>query len=225
MPNNYPKFKHITRRLQVFALLAATLISSQGAQANPPNPTKPLTLLILGDSLSAAYGMAPSEGWVNLLQTQLLASHVKIVNASISGETSSGGKQRIQKLIAEHAPKWLILELGANDALRGQNLKYTEKNLQFILNQCQPPTCQALLLGIKLPTNYGPAYEQALEKMYQRLATQNAVLFDPFFLADLALDPNRVQTDGLHPNAQAQPFIKDRIWQHIRVWFNTKQTQ
>lgn len=176
------------------------------------------TLIVLGDSLSAAYGMDKEKGWVAQLRQRLTPLGIKVVNASISGETSSGGIQRWQRLQADYQVDYLILELGANDGLRGQNLKATERNLSRILQSCLSQNCQALLLGIKLPTNYGPAYEQAMSQMYQNLAQKHSVAFDPFFLEDVALDPDLMQADGLHPNAKAQPIILQRIWSQLKTW-------
>ncbi len=168
-------------------------------------------LLILGDSLSAAYGISEQDGWVALLQKQLTEENIKIVNASISGETTSGGKNRLPALLKKYQPKWIIVELGANDALRGQNLKITKQNLQQIITQSQQQGTKVLLLGIKLPTNYGMAYDKILQKVYKNIATKNNLLFDPFFLETVALNPKMMQADALHPNEKAQPFILNRL--------------
>lgn len=174
-------------------------------------------LLVLGDSLSAAYGIEVEKGWVNLLQQELKENtnyaDVEIVNASISGETTSGGKQRFNHLVKQHEPSWVILELGANDALRGQNLQATQRNLESIIQVCAnvTPQCHVMLLGIRLPTNYGPAYDKFLQKIYRDLAQKYNLLFDPFFLEPVALDSDYMQSDGLHPNALAQPIILQRL--------------
>ncbi|MDG6778400.1 arylesterase [Thiomicrorhabdus sp. zzn3] len=173
-----------------------------------------ITLLVHGDSLSAAYGMERDDGWVALLQKA--QPQLNVVNSSISGETTSGGKQRLPKLMETYRPDILILELGANDALRGQNLKTTERNLQAMIDRCLAAQCTPVLLGIRLPTNYGPAYERMLQKMYADLAEKNAVAFDPFFIEPVALDPDLMQLDGLHPNAQAQVQIYQRVWALIQ---------
>jgi len=169
----------------------------------------------MGDSLSAAYGISSDKGWVALLANRLSSQSITIVNASLSGETSSGGLQRLPHLINKHRPKWMILELGANDALRGQSLKKTRNNLQKMISQCLENACQPLLLGIRLPTNYGPAYDRALQRMYKALAEQNDILLDPFFLENVALDPELMQADGLHPNTKAQPIILERLVQRL----------
>lgn len=173
-------------------------------------------LMVLGDSLSAAYGISVEQGWVTLLQDAL--PNYKVVNASISGETTSGGKQRLPTLMKQHAPSVLVVELGANDALRGQNLNATKQNLQTILNACleAESTCKPVLLGIRLPTNYGPAYDALLQKIYQDLAIENSVAFHPFFLEQVALDPVLMQDDGLHPNALAQPLILDAVLETLK---------
>ena len=179
-------------------------------------------LLVLGDSLSAAYGMEMTKGWVSLLQNKLDQSSKKItvINASISGETTSGGKSRLATLLKQHQPQWVIVELGANDALRGQNLKTTRANLNQIIETSKQFNAEVLLLGIRLPTNYGPAYDLALQKMYQQLADEHQLLFDPFFLEEVALNPDLMQDDGLHPNAKAQPVILDRLWPLIKKQIN-----
>lgn len=166
---------------------------------------------MLGDSLSAAYKMPIHSGWVALLQKQVSAQNIQVINASISGETTSGGKNRLPALLTKHQPKWVIVELGANDALRGQNLKFTKQNLQQIVQMSKEKEAHVLLLGIKLPTNYGPAYDKMLQRTYQSIATNNQLLFDPFFLETVALEPDMMQQDALHPNEKAQVFILKRL--------------
>ena len=169
------------------------------------------TILVLGDSLAAAYGIDREKGWVSLLAKTLANS--SIVNASISGETTSGGLQRLPALMQKHRPDVLVIELGANDALRGQNLKTTKQNLQNMIDLCQQAdkSCRTILLGVQLPTNYGPAYDALFQKMYRDLAQNNNLSFDPFFIEDVALDPGLMQADGLHPNTEAQPIILKRV--------------
>ncbi|PLA75209.1 arylesterase [Hydrogenovibrio sp. SC-1] len=193
-----------------------SVTQAQSTEITAKDTNSPAKLLVLGDSLSAAYGMAVEQGWVALLSQKLHPS-ITIVNASISGETSSGGKNRLPALLKQHQPNWLILELGANDALRGQSLRSLRKNLTTIIEQGQQAGAEVLLLGIRLPTNYGPAYDEALSQLYQDLADRYQLLFDPFFLAELALDPQWIQADGLHPNAQAQPKILQRLWPRIQM--------
>ena len=185
----------------------------QGLQSAPAKPV----LLVLGDSLSAAYGMDIKKGWVTLLQRQ--RPNYQVVNASISGETTSGGKQRLPALMQQHQPSVLIIELGANDALRGQDLNSTKRNLQTMVQAClnaQTP-CQPVLLGIRLPTNYGPAYDAFLQTIYQDVARENAITFHPFFIELVALNPELMQPDGLHPTAQAQPYILKTVLQTLEM--------
>jgi acyl-CoA thioesterase-1 len=175
--------------------------------------------LVLGDSLSAAYGIPQDAGWVALLGQRLsgLDSPIELINASLSGETTSGGLQRLPALLQEHRPTLVVLELGANDALRGQNLQATERNLRRMVELCQAQGARVVLLGIRLPTNYGPAYDRLLQKVYADTAAAYDLAFDPFFLEEVALKPELMQEDGLHPAAKAQPLILERVWQRIQA--------
>lgn len=177
--------------------------------------TPKTTVLVHGDSLSAAYGLPEEAGWVALLQAK--RPDLSVQNSSLSGETTSGGKQRLPALMQIHRPQILVLELGANDALRGQNLTATEANLQTMIELCQSAEwgCNTLLLGVRLPTNYGPAYDALFQQMYQRLAQRNHLAFEPFFIEDAALTPGWMQDDGLHPAAEAQPLILERVWRRL----------
>lgn len=171
-------------------------------------------LLVMGDSLSAAYGLPTEQGWVALLQQKLQDENkeIKVQNASLSGETTSGGLQRLPTLLKQHQPNYVIIELGANDALRGQNLRVTEQNLARMIEMSQTQGAKVMLLGIRLPTNYGPAYDAQLARVYAGLAERYALVFDPFFLETVALEPDLMQDDALHPNQQAQPLILKRLW-------------
>ncbi|QBZ82551.1 Esterase TesA [Hydrogenovibrio crunogenus] len=182
-------------------------------------------LLVLGDSLSAAYGMPVTKGWVALLADRLQSKNIHVINGSISGDTTSGGKNRLPDLLKTHRPNWVIVELGANDALRGQSLQATQRNLQTIIDLSRKIGAQVLLLGIRLPTNYGPAYDQMLQHTFKRVATQNQLLFDPFFIENVALDPDLMQSDGLHPNAKAQPKILERLWPLIEKLISSSGKQ
>ena len=195
----------------IIAIFCYTSVTAVYADQKPSSVTKsnkPI-LLVMGDSLSAAYGMDEDKGWVALMQAQ--QPTVKVVNASISGETTSGGKARLPALLKQHQPKWVIVELGANDALRGQSLKATKSNLQKMVESSQQQGAEVALLGIRLPTNYGPAYDKLLQRTYQQVARQYDLLFDPFFLETVALEPGMMQKDALHPNEEAQPKILQRL--------------
>lgn len=189
-----------------------------GFNTNPVQAQSQDVMLVMGDSLSAAYGMSTEQGWVALLQQKLdqqtkdKAFNIQVVNASLSGETTSGGLQRLPNLIKRHQPSYVILELGANDALRGQNLSATENNLANMIQISQQAGAKVLLLGIRLPTNYGPAYDARLAQTYLSLAETFQLDLDPFFLEDVALDPGLMQDDALHPKPEAQPIILKRLW-------------
>jgi acyl-CoA thioesterase-1 len=174
---------------------------------------QPVKLLILGDSLSAAYGLSTQQGWVSLWQAS--NANMRIINASISGETTIGGAARLPALLKQHQPDWLIIQLGANDALRGQDLRLSEQKLNYMIKLAKKQGVQVALLGIRLPPNYGALYSQRLEAMYQQLAKSEQVPLEPFFLVDVALEPSLMQDDGLHPNEKAQPIILQRI----KHWF------
>jgi acyl-CoA thioesterase-1 len=169
-------------------------------------------LLVLGDSLSAAYGLSPREGWVTLLEQRMQPPPRAVVNASISGETSAGGLARLPRLLAEHAPSTVIVELGANDGLRGLPLAEIRANLAKILTAIRHADARAVLVGIELPVNYGPQYREGLRSMYRGLATEFNVPLVPFLLEGVALDPALMQDDGLHPKAAAEARVLQNVW-------------
>jgi acyl-CoA thioesterase-1 len=171
-------------------------------------------LLVLGDSLSAAYGIAPQEGWVALLTERLRSSKSmrKVVNASISGETTAGGLARLPALLSEHKPGLVIVELGANDGLRGLALAQARSNLASVLQAIHGAGARALLIGIELPVNYGPQYRDGLRDVYRGLAREFNVPLVPFLLEGVALDPALMQDDGLHPKAAAEPRVLETVW-------------
>lgn len=189
---------------------------------NPVQAQSQGVLLVMGDSLSAAYGMPTEQGWVALLQQELTQTNkdkpfnIQVVNASLSGETTSGGLQRLPGLVQRHQPNYVVIELGANDALRGQDLRATERNLARMIEISQQAGAKVLLLGIRLPTNYGPAYDERLAQTYLNLAETYQLDLDAFFLEDVALDPGLMQDDGLHPNQAAQPLILQRLWPRLQ---------
>lgn len=174
-------------------------------------------LLVLGDSLSAEYGLARGTGWVALLQQRLQASQSRwqVVNASISGDTTSGGRARLGTLLARHAPKLVVLELGGNDALRGLPLDMTEANLAAMTQAAQQATARVLLLGMQVPPNYGTDYARRFAALYPRVATAHKAALVPFFLKGVAddADPTRwFQPDRIHPLASAHPKLLDNVW-------------
>ena len=172
-------------------------------------------ILVFGDSLSAAYGIPREAGWVNLLQQELLRSHAqyRVVNASISGETTSGGKRRIDAALRQHQPAIVILELGANDGLRGAPLESVATNLAYLIRQSHQAHARVLLLGMQLPPNYGLDYAKRFRSLYPRLARQHKAALVPFFLDGVA--PEQFQADNLHPVAGAQPRILQNVMQKL----------
>ncbi len=170
------------------------------------------TILVFGDSLSAAYGIPRESGWVSLLQKQLQRSHphYQVVNASISGETTAGGRQRIAAALHQHRPAIVILELGANDGLRGTPVANIEANLKAIIEQSLKARAKILLLGIQLPPNYGVKYTADFKAIYPQLARQYKSALIPFFLEGLTRE--QFQPDSLHPIAEAQKKILQTVW-------------
>ena len=175
-------------------------------------------ILVVGDSLSAAYGIAQASGWVSLLGERLKRErpNYSVVNASISGDTTSGGAARIGSALQKHKPAVVILELGANDGLRGLPVAQMKTNLGRIIEQSQKAGARVLLVGMKLPPNYGPDYTQAFESAFGELAKRHKTGLVPFLMEDFAEQPELFQPDQLHPTAAAQPIILDRVWNALR---------
>ncbi len=171
-------------------------------------------LLILGDSLSAGYGMDREQSWVNLLDIRLKESgfSYSILNSSISGDTSQGGLSRLPRLLDRYQPEIVIIELGANDGLRGINPGITRENMTRMIQQSQAAGARVLLAGIKLPPNYGSAYLEQFESMYPDLASEFETMLVPFFMDGVALKPDLLQADNIHPNENGQPVLLDNIW-------------
>jgi len=177
------------------------------------------TLLVVGDSISAAYGMAPEQGWVQLLASRLdqQQSDIKVINASISGDTTQGGIARLPALLQQHQPNWLLLELGGNDGLRGTPPAVIRKNLLQLVSLAQQSGARVLLLGMRIPPNYGPVYAKKFADNYQWVAEQRSVPLVPFFMQSVALKPELMQADGIHPNAEAQPLLLDTVWPPLQA--------
>ncbi len=180
------------------------------------------TILIFGDSLSAGYGIARDDSWGSLLQTSLRKTHpqYEVVNASISGETTAGGVRRILKALNEHQPAVVILELGANDALRGTPLSETEKNLNDIILKAKKTNAKVLLLGMQIPPNYGLDYSKRFGALYPKLAKKHKVVLVDFMLKNIP--PEQFQADNLHPNAVAQPQILRNVQPSLAPLLNAK---
>lgn len=169
------------------------------------------TLLVMGDSLSAAYGLEQDQGWVSLLERRL-AEQAVVVNSSISGETSGGGAERFAEILKSREPAIVLLELGGNDGLRGLPPTQMRANLAGMIEQSQALDAEVLLLGIDIPPNYGQAYRDAFTSVYHSLAEEYDVALVPFLLEGVALNRELMQSDGIHPTADAQPIILDNVW-------------
>lgn len=176
-------------------------------------------ILIVGDSLSAGYGIDIKQGWVSLLEKELTKTHnVKVINASVSGETSSGGKTRLPALLTEHKPDVVILELGGNDGLRGQPLKLLEKNLQTMIDASKAAGAKVILAGMQIPPNYGPRYSNEFKTLYATLAEKNQSGLVPFLLEGIGGKADLMQRDGIHPTAEAQPIIVNNVLPEIKKY-------
>ncbi|MGY8869510.1 MAG: arylesterase [Pseudomonadales bacterium] len=176
------------------------------------------TLLVLGDSLSAAYGIRPEQGWVALLETRLQQGYadINVVNASISGETTQGGITRLPALIERHQPDWIVLELAANDGLRGMPLALIQRNITQLIELSEQASAKPLLVGIRLPPNYGVSYTERFYSLFETLADEYEVSRVPFLLEGVALQQSLMQADGLHPNAEAQTVLLDNVWPYLQ---------
>lgn len=172
------------------------------------------TLLVLGDSLSAAYGIPVEQGWVSLLEQRLdkLEFDYRVVNASISGETTLGAKTRLTKLLQAHHPTWVIIELGANDGLRGFALNEIAKNLSDMITEIRQSEAEVLLVPMRLPPNYGAAYNDRFMAVYKSVAEEQDVNLSAFILKDIAQYPELMQADGLHPKQAAQKIMLENLW-------------
>ncbi len=172
------------------------------------------TVLVLGDSLSAGYGLPQDTGWVMLLARRLAQQRPdwQVVNASISGDTTAGGLARVDGALEQYKPRLLLLELGANDGLRGLSLAAMEHNLGAIIDRARAHGAQVLLIGMEIPPNYGRQYTEGFRAVYRRLAERDRLPLVPFLLDGVALDPALMQNDDLHPNAAGQPRLLENVW-------------
>lgn len=198
--------------LLVLALAALPITYSHTARADQA------TILVLGDSLSAGYGIKREQGWVALLEQKLKTDgyDYQIVNASISGETTEGGLSRLPALLTQYQPDILLIELGANDGLRGFPIKVMNNNLGAMIKSGQKNQAQLLLIGIKLPLNYGPRYTTLFETTFRKVSLQYKIPLAPNLLGKVPLDPNLMQADGLHPNAAAQPQLLNHVYPYLQ---------
>lgn len=215
------------RFIRFFSLLIMPLVlalSVTTPQASPATTGSGASVLVFGDSLSAAYGIQREQGWVALLQRQLeqQAHKYKVINASISGETTSGGLTRMKQLLDQHQPQQVIIQLGANDGLRGLPVRDMRRNLSSMIELCLQSGARVALIGIMIPPNYGPRYTQEFKESYPLLAKQYQLPLVPFLLDGVTENPELMQDDGLHPKANAQPMILQNVWQILAPWFKAE---
>lgn len=192
-------------------LMLALLLFTPAAWGGP-------AIVVFGDSLAANYGIGRESGWVSLLQQRLTAHHYdyRVINASISGETTAGGQARIQAVLAAHQPAIVILELGANDGLRGLPLDAMQANLAAIIQACLASKARVLLVGMRLPPNYGPVYAERFSSIYPALAKQHKTPLLPFLLEGMGDRRELFQADNLHPSAAAQTIVMENVWGRLR---------
>ena len=205
----------VTANTFITGLFCLLMSISSWAQVKP-------VILVLGDSLSAEYGLPRGTGWVNLMEDQLSRSKSpwSVFNASISGETSSGGLSRLPNLLAQKKPGLVIIELGANDALRGLPVNQTEANLRKMVQMSKHSGAKVLLCGIQIPSNYGQTYTAQFKNLYPQIANQEGVELMPFFLEGVATKPELFQADRLHPNVEAQSTIFKNVWGSMAPYSN-----
>lgn len=199
-------------------LLVASFARPVAAQTPAAAPAEGArTVLVMGDSLSAAYGLAPAQGWVSLTADRIGKTKPgwRVVNASISGETTAGGAARIAAEVQRHKPAVVVIALGANDGLRGLPLAQTRANLEKMIKAAQAGKARVLLVGMRMPPNYGPDYTRGFEQNFSALAKQYNTPLLPFLLEPIALDRSAYQADNLHPVASAQPKLRDHVWKAL----------
>ncbi|MGQ0383573.1 MAG: arylesterase [Gammaproteobacteria bacterium] len=198
----------------VLAFLLVLLAAAAPAQAAEPPPV----ILVVGDSLSAGYGLAPGQGWVALLQQRLKKEGYgyRVVNASVSGETTDGGAQRLTRALGTHRPAIVILELGGNDGLRGLPVARVRSNLELMIAKSRAAGAEVLLLAVRVPTNYGPRYANSFEGIYADLIKRYRIGSAALLSDEIALDLAYFLPDGVHPNAQAQPLLLNNIWPQLQ---------
>ena len=196
----------------VFALLCMSVLHTPSSFASNSK------ILIVGDSLSAEYGLSRGAGWVSLLEKRLLSNQSpwSVANASISGETTAGGQTRLTNLLKTHQPQVVIIELGANDALRGLQLQATEKNLRLMIQTSKKAGAKVLLLGMRIPPNYGADYSNQFFSLFAKLANSEQIEYVPFFLEKVADKAELFQADRIHPNSQAQSILLENVWPKLK---------
>jgi acyl-CoA thioesterase-1 len=202
----------LTRRSIVALLLAFAVFAAHAAASGGK------VILVLGDSISAGYGLPAGAGWVSLLQSRLAAAHYPytVVNASISGDTTAGGRARLDALLAQHRPAITIVELGGNDGLRGSSVEVMRQNLDAMIGAAEKVGSKVLLIGMRMPPNYGPVYVQRFDASFAEVAKARKVALVPFIFDGFAAEETMFQADRAHPVAAAQPKMLDTIWRELK---------
>ena len=210
----------IHRSIRLFAMSLCLIlnVSLPQAHAGENSPLQQQTILVVGDSISAGFGIDKDLGWVALLNQKLVKEfpQYSLVNASISGETTSGGANRISSMLQQHQPSLVILELGGNDGLRGTPIKLITQNLTYMIRSSQKAGAQILLLGMRIPPNYGQRYSELFASQYQALAAELNIPILPFLLEGIAAEAGMMQADGIHPTENAQPIMTKSVWQMLK---------
>jgi acyl-CoA thioesterase-1 len=229
MKYNYPKlmikFFRYVNKLTLVVLCLVTGITALHASTLPSpavSPVKPdaehqRAVVVLGDSISAGYGIQREQGWVHLLDNALAQREETwfAVNASISGETTGGGLARLAGVLAEHAPDIVIIELGGNDGLRGYPVEKIRENLRGMVDMVNASGAIPIIVAMRIPPNYGPRYTQAFDSVFGEVAQEKGSVYIPFLLEEVALADNMMQDDGIHPTAEAQPLLLDAVWNEL----------
>lgn len=208
--------RDVNRLLQWVMLFIPLVFFSDHLLADQEANQKQVKVLILGDSLSAAYGLRQEQGWVSLLQNAWQEQGINVVNAAISGETTDGGLARLPRLLEQHKPTHLYIELGGNDGLQGHPVKKMKNNIQGMINLAKQNEIKVVLQQMQIPTNYGRRYNQMFTGMFDSLSVENDVPLVPFFLQEIALDKSLMQRDGIHPALEAQPMIVEFMVENLR---------
>jgi len=206
-------FSRYRRQINLGMIGLAVLQGLAVHAQTPQRPNHPTRILIVGDSLSAEYGLKRGSGWVELLKTSLLNSHptIEIINASISGDTTSGGRTRLKALLERTRPNIVLIELGANDALRGLPLEMTKNNLLAMVRMVKTVGAKPIIAGMQIPPNYGREYTSAFKKLFEEVALSEETALIPFFLEGIAENPAMFQADTIHPNEAAQPVLLGHV--------------
>jgi len=211
----------ITKKLSCATVLILCIYTTFSAAATEQKPDQ--AILVLGDSISAGYGIQREQGWVHLLSKALTEFETSwfAVNASVSGETTGGALARLPGILEEHSPKIVIVELGGNDGLRGYPISKIRQNLTAIVTMVRDKGATPIVVAMRIPPNYGPRYANAFDGVFAEVAAAEAATFIPFLLETVALEDKLMQDDGIHPTAAAQPMLLDVVWQYLQPMLDT----